>query len=167
MTSSTTIKFPESTSKYGQGDTVEIHRQTETQIIRLCHVTQSPDVCWRLKSGLRRFSTVLHLIPVAFICLQRLIQFFGKILWNIFCVLQSEFNWLQLCQFALPTMPPLGLPWMISSLTSGRKLKRNTERNVLPHRHFVAHHVFMNVFSIPRGQQAILHDGKIPRVQCG
>ena len=92
---------------------------------------------------------------------------FGKILWNIFCVLQSEFNWLQLCQFALPTMPPLGLRWMISSLTSGRKLKRNTERNVLPHRRFVAHHVFMNVFSIPRGQQAILHDGKIPRVQCG
>lgn len=92
---------------------------------------------------------------------------FGKILWNIICVLQSEFNWLQLCQFALPTMPPLGLRWMISSLTSGRKLKRNTERNVLPHRRFVEHHVFMNVFSIPRGQQAILHDGKIPRVQCG
>lgn len=49
MTSSTTIKFPESTSKYGQGDTVEIHRQTETQIIRLCHVTQSLDVGgWRV-----------------------------------------------------------------------------------------------------------------------
>ena len=92
---------------------------------------------------------------------------FGKIPWNIFCVLQSEFNWLQLCQFALPTMPPLGLRWMISSLTSGRKLKRNTERNVLPHRRFVEQKVFMNVFSIPRGQQAILHDGKIPRVQCG
>lgn len=53
-------------------------RYIDRQRLRLSDCVILLDVCWRLKSGLRRFSTVLHLIPVAFICLQRLIQLLGR-----------------------------------------------------------------------------------------
>ena len=155
MTSSTTIKFPESTSKYGQGDTVEMHRHTETQIIRLRHVTRRLleaeewpsslfDCASPHSSGFHMFAALdpifgkiqwkTHVTSRCYLQKKQTVQyrliryyhFFVPVVAGLFCVLQSEFNWLQLCQFALPTMPPLGLRWMISSLTSGRQLKRNT-----------------------------------------